>query len=499
MTQAKPLSEAITVQANILSGRPRGYFAHYNFLHFPDATSIKAFIGALVDLVPTWVDQKRAADREGNYDGIGWLNLALTCAGVDAAAPTNYLSSEKRREQMLTAGYPSLGWSADAPADAFDHPMRHRLPLLGETADDWSWGPGWVDPTYIVPPDDGSLPPAPQPMHVLAWITGTDRHQVDVVKDAVEAARDAQAGVTLLELDGKSPNLDGTGHFGFIDGTSQPAIEVVHDAQHRIDGNGALRLLKDGTRKWTALPPGEFVTGLTRADDDGSVIGDEGYELRNPEPTGLLEHCTYMAFRQIEMNKGAWEGVRDSLAAALGGVSSAEAAARLVGRKPGLGGDEDPHLLGDTSNKIFYSADPEGDGCPLGAHVRRANPRDAMGFDGARVNRHRIIRRGLPYEKGGKKGLAFIALQARLEDGFEFIQRHWLNEGSALHLGADPDPIAGNPLPDVDQPRFVHQGDPTCVVPLEPIEQPQNRVTVVRGGEYFVLPTKDGLQTLAAN
>jgi deferrochelatase/peroxidase EfeB len=33
----------------------------------------------------------------------------------------------------------------------------------------------------------------------------------------------------------------------------------------------------------------------------------------------------------------------------------------------------------------------------LSAHVRRANPRDAFGFNGALADRRRISRRGMPY------------------------------------------------------------------------------------------------------
>ena len=44
--------------------------------------------------------------------------------------------------------------------------------------------------------------------------------------------------------------------------------------------------------------------------------------------------------------------------------------------------------------------DPKGERCPLGAHIRRTNPREEVDAPGALgSNRHRIIRRGLHYEK----------------------------------------------------------------------------------------------------
>ena len=45
-------------------------------------------------------------------------------------------------------------------------------------------------------------------------------------------------------------------------------------------------------------------------------------------------------------------------------------------------------------NDFTYADDPDGVRCPLGAHVRRSNPRDALGFRTERTRRNRIIRRG---------------------------------------------------------------------------------------------------------
>src|SRR5437588_50154 len=36
-------------------------------------------------------------------------------------------------------------------------------------------------------------------------------------------------------------------------------------------------------------------------------------------------------------------------------------------------------------NDFRYEDDPDGLACPLGAHIRRANPRDALGFEGRTV------------------------------------------------------------------------------------------------------------------
>ena len=50
-------------------------------------------------------------------------------------------------------------------------------------------------------------------------------------------------------------------------------------------------------------------------------------------------------------------------------------------------------------NDFRYGRDPRGRACPLGAHIRRANPRDGLPGGAHRTRRHRIIRRGIPYRR----------------------------------------------------------------------------------------------------
>src|SRR2546430_17028685 len=57
---------------------------------------------------------------------------------------------------------------------------------------------------------------------------------------------------------------------------------------------------------------------------------------------------------------------------------------------------DDPKLGADSqrSNDFNYAKmDPHGYGCPLGAHIRRMNPRDTA----ANMNRRKMIRRGGTY------------------------------------------------------------------------------------------------------
>ena len=142
---------------------------------------------------------------------------------------------------------------------------------------------------------------------------------------------------------------------------------------------------------------------------------------------------------------------------------------------------------GPEPNKFTFGLDAEGLVCPLGAHIRRANPRDALGFGMHLSERHRIIRRGNTYsaDEGApapwKKGLMFIAVNARIEDQFEFIQRLWLNDGDRQRLGASRDVIAGSS-------RSVSNA--VVQVNDEPKVTTEIPVFVrTMGGEYFFAPS----------
>jgi hypothetical protein len=134
--------------------------------------------------------------------------------------------------------------------------------------------------------------------------------------------------------------------------------------------------------------------------------------------------------------------------------------------------------------------------------VRRANPRDALGFRSVMSARRRLIRRGMPYgpayrdgEEGpppGGRGLLFVAYNARIAEQFEFVQSLWLNSGLAFGVGTGPDLIAGQ-WPSTEPPTIVvdrGDGAPTVLAPPAPIVQ-------TRGGEYFLVPAIPALRWLA--
>ena len=171
-------------------------------------------------------------------------------------------------------------------------------------------------------------------------------------------------------------------------------------------------------------------------------------------------------------------------------------AAQLVGRWPSGAPvtrhpDRDPDVVGDD---FGYRDDRHGLRCPVGAHVRRANPRDSLWSESvtpdealALADQHRILRRGRVYCEGGQKGLMFLCLNANLEKQFEFVQASWIANPEFDGLDGERDALLG-PGGAFTQPGpFLSQR----VTGLA-------HFTTLRGGAYFFLPGLRALRYLAA-
>jgi Dyp-type peroxidase family len=288
---------------------------------------------------------------------------------------------------------------------------------------------------------------------------------------------------------------DSREHFGFADGFSQPAIAGASTGPR--DGEG--KLTRWGG--WRDLALGEFVLGYH----------DEG-GLKAPAPDGALgEDSTFMVIRKLEQDVAGFRAYVAEQARRLD-RDPEWIAAKIVGRWPnGSSLAKYPERPGpaaaesrDTTNRFRYGSDPDGAGCPLGAHVRRANPRDALGWQGRLTQRHRLLRRGISYgppqlagntePDGHERGLMFVCFQASLERQFEFIQRQWLGDGNVFGLGGDRDPIAAGDIESGDRlhtREMMIQGSPPLILASLP------RFVTMRGGDYFLLPGRSGLEALA--
>jgi deferrochelatase/peroxidase EfeB len=248
-----------------------------------------------------------------------------------------------------------------------------------------------------------------------------------------------------------------------------------------------------------------------------------------------------------------------------------EMAQSMVGRK--FDGSPLPDLVvgrsipgisaGEASRNGFrFDTDPDGLSCPIGAHIRRANPRtgDAPGgrkapadrlltllglttrWDGRQTSStlpwprnttvwpfirheddaiasarfHRILRRGREYGKkldrkaaldpaasDPQAGIHFLCLNANIARQFEFVQGAWLASAKFGALTGEQDPLLGNREPFPTTPIGALQRTDGF---SRPGALPRCRHAAglpqfvrVRGGAYFFLPGLAALKWIASD
>ena len=258
--------------------------------------------------------------------------------------------------------------------------------------------------------------------------------------------------------------------------------------------------LKDGA--WRALAPGEFILGYP----DEDTRDDPKRRLPTAPVAPLGKSAAYMVWRKLYQDVARWRRVMRDAAELYAGGDEHKLAAKVVGRwsdgtplvthpdKP----DPEFDASGPGANDFRYDSDLDGRRCPLGSHVRRSNPRDALGFEGHLSFRHRMIRRGMPYGKelaegvlnddGIDRGLVFVSFQGSISRQFEGVQVQWLNAGNIFGLGHDKDFVLGDPH---GTGKMTIQGKPPFFL------APQEVFVRTRGGEYLFVPGMTALAALA--
>lgn len=432
----------------------RGYnlpYARYLFLHLQTPKKARELIWALTGKITT-------GQRWDNGRPDSALNIAFTHRGLVAL--------DLPPATLLTF-----------PVE-FQQGMRARAGILGDTGNSaperWEeiWHTGRV--------------------HVWLAINGQSIAAIDECQAEVEVLLEATGGAVLIGLqDAAAIRIDGEftakEHFGYTDGFGNPDYLGVE----RSSQPGQGKLTKDG--KWAPLATGELLLGYA----------DEAGELPvAPVPHILASNGTFMAYRKLRQNVGAFRAYLDAHAKLYGGGKE-KLAAKFVGRwRDGtpleLSPDEpNQQIVKDPqrNTNFTYGDDPSGVRCPIGAHLRRVNPRDSFGFNSDLINRRRITRRGLPYgnyvpegqpvSDEDDRGIIFMALNASLMRQFEFVQQQWVAYGNDSRLGNDKDPLVGNHC---DHGRFFVQGDETAANPPFFCTHLPDFVEL-RGGDYFFLPS----------
>lgn len=455
-----------------------------------------------------------------------WLtNHSITTAEKLEVAPKTALQVAFTAEGLSAMGLDQQiieGFSDEFVVGMSSEKSRSRR--LGDTGNnapaDWFWG----------------NPEAP-PAHVLIMLYATT-NQLELLRNRVLDTLFDQAFVIRSEL--PTFDLGGIEPFGFLDGISQPKIDwerTVSTDVHQRDQFSNLLSIGEILLGY----PNEYGRYTTRPlleahfDKRGELLA---WAEEQPELRDFGRNGSYLVMRQLQQDvPGFWKFMdaeakgdaqqREKLAAAMvGRRKNGEALVPTQSRK--IEGIKD---TGNQAkfNQFDFDQDPLGHKCPIGAHIRRANPRTGdfpagvtglvsrlirtLGFGRqhhgddlvSSTRFHRMLRRGRAYgsplatEEAMKpdvpsadRGLHFICLVANISRQFEFLQNAWLSSSKFAGLQNETDPLLGNRQP-------LLSGDPTDRF-TQPGPQGPAKITAglpqfinVIGGGYFFMP---GLRAL---
>jgi deferrochelatase/peroxidase EfeB len=453
-----------------------------------------------------------------------WLHdVAVATVGSREARTTNAIQVALTAPGMRALGIPASIVEAFSPefvaGMSSDESRGRRLGDIGSNAPSkWQWGAGAKIP------------------HIVMMLFGTQEGWTAAEMALTTGTwREAFTPIACLQ----AADLDNTEPFGFVDGISQPEIDWTE--------NRAIRTEELEYTNLSAL--GEFVLGFRneygKFTDRPLLSAASGGNLPPaidvPEMHDLGRHGTYLVIRELVQDvRGFWQYLYEQSRTTSGAIAVAEA---MVGRRmngdPLVPASTQPIASGGRTpfeaerNQFVFDGDPNGERCPLGAHIRRVNPRNSdfagpatgpllrlshrLGFgthgwrdDSISSTRfHRIVRRGRKFgptfdpqlamqpAPAGEpdRGLYFVCINANIARQFEFVQSAWVMSAGFNGLCGERDPLLGH---------RGDQGRESCDTFTIPRPGGASRrlyampqFVTVRGGAYFFLPGVQALRFLA--
>ena len=453
------------IQGLVVRGYGKLPHAAYLLLHIDDPAGAR-------NVVARWAESVTPASVSPSDRAV---HVALTATGV--AALTGRSASEQGFSEPFATGMATA----------------YRSRLLGDVGDNdpagWAWGgPGG----------------AAADVAVLLYAETASRLadlQEETITAAGEGGFEVVAALATTELSDRE-------HFGFHDGISQPRIAGVRE--HAAGGSRGDGLVRAG----------EFILGYVNEYDQRTerpllspALDPGGLLPRDPDGSGAADlgrNGSYLVFRQLRQDVAAFDEFLERHATVGNDVDVQRReylAAKLVGRWRGSGAPLALAPLADDptqakANDFGYAhTDPDGLACPIGAHIRRANPRDALppqpGTAASRaVNvRHRLLRRGRgygpPVADDAERGLHFMCLGTNLARQYEFVQHSWINDPLFNGLVGTEDPLVG--------PRVA--GPAGFTEPARPVRRRTGglqQFVQPRGGAYLFLPGLRALRYLTS-
>ncbi len=458
------------MQGLVLSAYSRCNLARYLLFRLDDVEMARTWLARVAHNVLTCARRTSHTARlggDGETTADVNVNVALTATGLALLAGRMSPSKRPSPDDLVEAlpGFPYAFVEGMAYGD-------HRARILGSVGDSapdrWLWGADTTPRVDVL---------------VCVFVHGTEQDLARAVDDVMPTAGAAEEVGHLPHSASQSIHRDMHEHFGFADGLSQPILAGSIDAERNPN-----------SRHLTAV--GEIVCGYPDAFGITTMAPPLGHD------PAFGRNGSYLVLAQFHQHVAAFR--RAALAAACQDAEVArEIEAKIVGRRHD-GTPLVPYVSRDD-NEFGFAEDPYGYGCPLGAHVRRANPRDSFVNNNVpddppiRRNRHRILRRGRKYgpplrdeslaDDGASRGLFFLCLNADIERQFEFIQQNWIHNPSFVGLGDERDPLIGG----VDA--------ETCPFTVPMLPAPIRLTALERfvrldGGQYFFLPGVSALRRL---
>ena len=457
----------------------------------------------------------------------------FSSAPFSSAVKTDPLPDKALQIAFTVAGLRALGLREDiiqAFSDEFiigmsgDESRSRRLGDIGVNAPDrWQWGGDAAQVPHLL-------------LLLYAAKGGIDAWRKSISNKKFKTAFRVVKQLPTLDIGKIEP-------FGFTDGISQPNLDWARQQSadtHARDHYSNLLAIGEVVLGY----PNEYNQYTVRPliDPANDTLADL---LLNAEDQPNLKdfgrNGSYLVLRQLDQDvPGFWQ----FLDKAAGSVPEQRErlAAAMVGRQrdgtplePPLNADI-PGIPGsDDLNRFNYNADSAAYKCPLGAHIRRMNPRTGDlppgGGDGwfnrllkifgfsrkqasddllASARFHRILRRGRAYgpvltpeeavkadAPAAERGLQFICLVGNICRQFEFVHNAWVMNSRFNGLQHERDPLLGirEPLSDGEPTDQFSRPDPSAP-PQKVCGLPQ--FITVRGGAYFFMPGLRALKYLAA-
>ncbi len=395
--------------------------------------------------------------------------------------------------------------------------IKERSNILGDTMnnepDNWRWGN------------------ASNPVDCVIMLYAEDNTKLNNLIHTIYCNN--KQGVDLVYMGDTfqyDPNISKE-HFGFQDGISQPVIKGLSKSKkHQLDDDKLLN-------------PGEFILGYKNDYNNYSPSPYINVGQKNSDKLPLLpghsdkkdlgKNGTYLVFRQMKQHvEKFWDfHIKHSKETTLPPIDKAvKLAAKMIGRwpegEPLVTCPISPYPIKHINTFSYATQDKDGVNCPLGAHIRRTNPRDQVhtgrgAIDSIHLSKkHRMLRRGRIYgeplvkdfdvekmiEELNKKkyktsattkdrGLHFICLVSDIERQFEFVQSVWANTSTFGDLCNEVDPII-SPRPTANQPHCHEFTTPQDKIRNRYKEVPE--FTTVVGGAYFFMPGIEALKFIVS-